>query len=54
MLVIEDSEYTERVPIQIGTLHIDMILEKTTPEQIKAMGKAYQRGEVGQPVQSRI
>ena len=26
MLVIENSEYGDRVPIQLGTLHIDMIL----------------------------
>ena len=58
MLVIEDSEYGDRVPIQLGTLHIDMILEQATPEQLAQLGKAqlgkaYKRGEVGRPIQSK-
>ena len=53
MLVIENSEYGERVPIQLGTLHIDMILEKATPEQLGQLGKPYKRGEVGRPIQSK-
>ena len=31
-VVISDSEYGERVPVQIGTLHIDLILEKGKPQ----------------------
>ena len=27
MLVIDDSPYGKRVPVQLGTLHIDMILK---------------------------
>ena len=27
MLVIDDSPYGQRVPVQLGTLHIDMILK---------------------------
>ena len=53
MLVIENSEYGERVPIQLGTLHIDMILGKATPEQLGQLGKPYKRGEVGRPIQSK-
>ena len=53
MLVIENSEYGERVPIQLGTLHIDLILEKATLEQLEAMGRAYQCGGMGRPVQSK-
>ena len=53
MLVIEDSEYGNRVPIQLGTLHIDMILERAKPEQLVTLGKAYKRREVGRPVQSK-
>ena len=53
MLVIEDSEYGNRVPIQLGTLHIDMILEKAKPEQLVTLGKAYKRGEVGRPILSK-
>ena len=29
MFVIDDSPYRRRVPIQLGTLHIDMTLEAT-------------------------
>ena len=53
MLVIEDSEYGNRVPIQLGTLHIDMILEKANPEQLAKLRKAYKCGEVGRPIQSK-
>ena len=53
MLVIEDSEYGDRVPIQLGTLHIDLILEKATPDQLKTLGRAYQCGEVGRQVQAK-
>ena len=49
MLVIEDSEYGERVLIQIGTLHIDMILEKATADEIDNLGKAFERGRVARP-----
>ena len=53
MLVIENSEYGERVPIQLGTVHIDMILEKATPKQLEQLGKPYKRGEVGRPIPSK-
>ena len=53
MLVIEDSEYGNRVPIQLGTLHIDMILEKAKPEQLVTLGKAYKHREVGRSIQSK-
>ena len=53
MLVIEDSEYRDRVPIQLGTLHIDMILGKATPKQLAQLGKTYKQGEVGRPIQSK-
>ena len=29
-VVVNDGEYSKRVPIQLGTLHIDMVLEKAT------------------------
>ena len=47
------SEYGNQVPIQLGTLHIDMILEKANPEQLAKLGKAYKPGEVGRPIQSK-
>ena len=46
MLVIEDSEYGERVRIQIGTLHID----KETANELNKLGKAFNRSRVARPV----
>ena len=33
MLVIDNSQYRARVPIQIGTLHIDMAIDLATDEE---------------------
>ena len=53
MLVVKDSEYGKRVPLQIGTLHIDMILNKANPKQINDLGKPYERSSVGRPTISK-
>ena len=37
MLVIDDSAYGMQVPIQIGTLHIDMALELATEAEMKKL-----------------
>ena len=47
-LVVGDSEYGKRVPIQIGTLHIDMVLEKATKEQLSLLGRTLERGTLSQ------
>ena len=49
MLVVKDSEYGNRVPLQIGTLHIDMILDKANSKQIDQLGRPYRRSGVGRP-----
>ena len=38
-VVVGDSEYGKRVPIQIGTLHIDMVLETATRDELSLLGK---------------
>ena len=43
-VVVSDSEYGKRVPIQIGTLHIDMVMGAATKEELSLMGKAWERG----------
>ena len=43
MLVIPNSRYTYSVPIQIGTLHIDQILEVIKPDEISNMNKSWKR-----------
>ena len=50
MLVVRDSVYGERVPVAIGTLHLDMILERATKEELDNMGKKWQRGSIGQKI----
>ena len=48
MLVVKDSPYGEGVPVAIGTLHIDMVLEVATKEELENIGRKWQRGSLGQ------
>ena len=43
-VVVNDSEYGKRVPIQIGTLHIDLVVERVTKHELASLGKAW-KGE---------
>ena len=46
MLVIDDSPYVMRVPVQIGTLHIDMALDLATKEERKKLNRQWRRAEL--------
>ena len=46
MLVIDDSAYGMRVPIQIGTLHIDMALELATEAEMKKLSHKWDRAKM--------
>ena len=46
MLVIDDSPYGMRVPIQIGTLHIDMALDLATEEERRKLNRQWKRAEM--------
>ena len=46
MLVIDDSTYGMRVPIQIGTLHIDMALELATEAEMKKLSCKWDRAKM--------
>ena len=46
MLVIDDSPYAMRVPIQVGTLHIDMALDLATEEERKKLSHEWRRAEL--------
>ena len=48
-VVVGDSEYSKRLPIQIGTLHIDLVLEKATKQELAVLGKAWERGKLNRP-----
>ena len=53
-VVVNDSEYGEQVPVQIGTLHIDLILERATPGEIAKLGKAWERGAVARNKPTKV
>ena len=46
MLVIDNSPYGMRVPVQIGTLHIDMTLELATDEEKRKLNKQWKRAQL--------
>ena len=46
MLVIDDSPYAMRVPIQIGTLHIDMAPDLVTEEERGKLNHQWKRAEL--------
>ena len=46
MLVIDDSPYGMRVPVQVGTLHIDMALELATEEEKRKLSKQWERAQL--------
>ena len=50
MLVIPESEYSHRVPITIGTIHIDEIIDLITDEELKAANRQWQRGIISRKV----
>ena len=46
MLVIDDSAYGVRVPVQIGTLHIDMALDLATEAEMKKLTRRWERAKM--------
>ena len=46
MLMIDNSPYAMRVPIQIGTLHINMALDLATEEERKKLNRQWKRAEL--------
>ena len=47
MLVIDDSPYGMRVPIQIGSLHIDMAIDLATEAEMKKLSHKWERARNG-------
>ena len=52
-LVVPDHRYGFRVPITIGTLHIDMIIEKATPTELDQISIAWGRGQLFRRIQMK-
>ena len=48
-----DHTYGYQVPVTIGTLHIDMIMERATPEELKRMTIALGRGQLFRKLRSK-
>ena len=46
MLVLEDSPYGDRVPIQIGTLHIDRVIDLISQDEIDDLTRKWKRGRI--------
>ena len=42
MLVLDDSPYGMRVPVQIGSLHIDMAIDLATEVEIQKLSRKWE------------
>ena len=47
MMVYPDSKYSHRVPVVIGTLHIDEALDLATYDELASLSRGWKRGIVG-------
>ena len=52
-LVMNDHTYGKRVPIMIGTLHIDMIINWAMKEELEQISIAWGRGQLFRQIQVR-
>ena len=50
MLVYPDSKYSQKVPVVLGTLHIDALLEVAMEEELKNLTQALRWGSIGRKV----
>ena len=46
MMVIDDDDYRKSIPIQLGTLHIDQLITKATPEEFASLEKVWDRAHI--------
>ena len=53
MLVVPDTNYNALVPMTIGTLHIDMILETAMRSELEALSKHWRWGSINKRVISQ-
>ena len=53
VVIQNDSAYSSRVPITLGTLHIDMLIEKATSEKLQDLGKECKTGILSVKVEAR-
>ena len=53
MLVIPESQYARKVPITLGTIHIDEIIGLITEEELHTIDKSWQRGIISRKIAIR-
>ena len=53
VVIQNDSAYSSWVPITLGTLHIDMVIEKATSEELQNLRKEWKTGVLGTKVEAR-
>ena len=47
VVIQHDSTYSARVPVALGTLYIDMVIDQAALEELANLGKEWQSGTVG-------
>ena len=52
-VIQNDSAYSAKVPVALGTLHIDMVVDQATPDKLANFGQEWQTGTVGQKVKAQ-
>ena len=50
VVIQNNSAYSTKVPLALGTLHIDMVVNQATPDELANLGQEWQTGTVGQKV----
>ena len=53
VVIQNDSAYSSLVPITLGTLHVDMVIEKLTSEELQNLGKEWKTGVLGTKVEAK-
>ena len=53
VVIQNDSAYSSRVPITLVTLHIDMVIEKATSEELQNLGKEWKMEVLGAKIQAQ-
>ena len=46
MMIVPDSSFCNRVPITLGTIHIDMLIKLATQEELRKHSHCWKRGAV--------
>ena len=53
VVIQNDITYSQKVPVALGTLHIDMVIKKVTVEELNNLGHEWKIGTVVQNVKAK-